>query len=177
MVISELSIKRPVLATVMNLLLVLLCVICFQRLSVREYPNIDAPVVTVRTVYLGASAAIMESQVSQPLEDQLSGIEGIKVIKSISREEVSLVTVEFHRERDADSAANDVRDRVARTRAQLPVGIREPVVQKIEADAGHHLAGVFQRKPDGARDHRLRRSLCHRQSESTARSRHRNHRW
>jgi multidrug efflux pump len=135
MVISELSIKRPVLATVMNLLVVLLGVICFQRLSVREYPNIDAPVVTVRTVYLGASAAIMESQVSQPLEDQLSGIEGIKVIKSISREEVSLVTVEFHRERDADSAANDVRDRVARTRAQLPVGIREPVVQKIEADA------------------------------------------
>ena len=135
MVISELSIKRPVLATVLSLVIVLLGLIAFQRLSVREYPNIDAPVVSVRTVYKGASAPVMESQVTQPLEDSLSGIEGVKSIKSISREEVSQITVEFVRERDADSAASDVRDRVSRVRARLPTDIDEPVVSKIEADA------------------------------------------
>ena len=135
MFISELSIKRPVLATVMSLVILLLGVIAFQRLSVREYPNIDAPVVSVRTVYKGASAPVMESQVTQPLEDSLSGIEGVKSIKSISREEVSQITVEFVRERDSDSAASDVRDRVSRVRGLLPKGIEEPVVSKIEADA------------------------------------------
>jgi multidrug efflux pump len=133
--ISELSIKRPVLATVMSLVIILLGVIAFQRLSVREYPNIDAPVVSVRTVYKGASAPVMESQVTQPLEDSLSGIEGVKSIKSISREEVSQITVEFVRERDSDSAASDVRDRVSRVRGLLPKSIDEPVVSKIEADA------------------------------------------
>ena len=135
MVLSDLSIKRPVLATVMSLTIILLGMMTYSRLSVREYPNIDAPTVSVRTVYLGASSAIIESQVTQQLEDQLSGIEGIRTIKSQSREEVSLITIEFLRTRDADSAANDVRDRVARARAFLPQGIREPVVQKIEADA------------------------------------------
>ncbi len=135
MYISELSIKRPVLATVMSLVIVLLGVIAFQRLSVREYPNIDAPVVSVRTVYKGASAPVMESQVTQPLEDSLSGIEGVKSIKSVSREEVSQITVEFVRERDSDAAASDVRDRVSRVRARLPTDIDEPVVSKIEADA------------------------------------------
>ena len=135
MVLSDLSIKRPVLATVMSLTIILLGLMAYSRLSVREYPNIDAPTVSVRTVYLGASSAIIESQVTQQLEDQLSGIEGIRTIKSQSREEVSLITIEFLRTRDADSAANDVRDRVARARAFLPQGIREPIVQKIEADA------------------------------------------
>ncbi|MGB8855209.1 MAG: efflux RND transporter permease subunit, partial [Burkholderiales bacterium] len=96
----------------MSLTIVLLGVIAFSRLSVREYPNIDNPVVSVRTVYKGASAQVVESQVTQPLEDSLSGIEGIKTIKSVNREEVSQITVEFVRERTADSAANDVRDRV-----------------------------------------------------------------
>jgi multidrug efflux pump len=134
-VLSELSIKRPVLATVMSLVILLLGLIAFQRLSVREYPNIDTPVVSVRTVYKGASAQVMESQVTQPLEDSLAGIEGVKSIKSISREEVSQITVEFVRERDSDSAASDVRDRVSRVRGLLPRGIDEPVVSKIEADA------------------------------------------
>jgi multidrug efflux pump len=135
MFLPELCIKRPVLATVMSLAIILIGVITFLRLPVREYPNIDAPVVSVRTVYPGASAEIMESQVTQPLEDSLAGIEGIRTIKSVSREEVSQITVEFLLERDVDSAANDVRDRVARVRGQLPDEAKDPVVAKIEADA------------------------------------------
>jgi multidrug efflux pump len=135
MFLPELSIRRPVLATVMSLVIVLLGVISFLRLSVREYPKIDTPVVSVRTVYTGASAQVIESQVTQPLEDSLSGIEGIRTIKSISREEVSQITIEFVVERDVDAAANDVRDRVARVRGQLPDEVDEPVVSKIEADA------------------------------------------
>ncbi|MCB1768869.1 MAG: efflux RND transporter permease subunit, partial [Candidatus Competibacteraceae bacterium] len=110
MFLPELCIKRPVLATVMSLAIILIGVITFLRLPVREYPNIDAPIVSVRTVYPGASAEIMESQVTQPLEDSLAGIEGVRTIKSVSREEVSQITVEFLLERDVDAAANDVRD-------------------------------------------------------------------
>ncbi|HEY7656164.1 MAG TPA: efflux RND transporter permease subunit [Burkholderiales bacterium] len=135
MFLPELSIRRPVLATVMSLVIVLLGVISFLRLSVREYPKIDTPVVSVRTVYTGASAQVIESQVTQPLEDSLSGIEGIRTIKSVSREEVSQIAVEFVPERDVDAAANDVRDRVARVRGLLPDEVDEPVVSKIEADA------------------------------------------
>jgi len=133
--LPELCIRRPVFATVMSLLIVLLGVIAFQRLSVREYPKIDTPVVSVRTVYKGASPQVIESQVTQPLEDALSGIEGVRTLKSVSREEVSQITVEFVIERDVDAAANDVRDRVARVRAQLPQAADDPVVSKIEADA------------------------------------------
>ncbi|HSC97219.1 MAG TPA: efflux RND transporter permease subunit [Burkholderiales bacterium] len=135
MFLPDLSIRRPVLATVMSLGIVLIGVISFLRLSVREYPKIDTPVVSVRTVYTGASAQVMESQVTQPLEDSLSGIEGIRTIKSVSREEVSQIAVEFVVERDVDAAANDVRDRVARVRGMLPDEVDEPVVSKIEADA------------------------------------------
>ncbi len=135
MFLPEFSIRRPVLATVMSLVIILLGVISFQRLSVREYPKIDTPVVSARTVYKGASAQVVESQITQPLEDSISGIEGIRTIKSVSREEVSTITVEFTLQRDSDAAANDVRDRVARVRGQLPEAADEPVVAKIEADA------------------------------------------
>jgi multidrug efflux pump len=135
MFLPELCIKRPVLATVMSLAIILIGVISFLRLPVREYPNIDAPIVSVRTVYPGASAEIIESQVTQPLEDSLAGIEGVRTIKSVSREEVSQITVEFLLERNVDSAANDVRDRVSRVRGQLPSEAKDPVVAKIEADA------------------------------------------
>lgn len=135
MVLSSLSISRPVLATVMSLMIVLLGMISFERLPVREYPNIDAPVMSVRTVFKGASASVIESQITQPLEDSLSGIEGIRTVKSVSREEVSQITVEFLRERDPEAAANDVRDRVARVRGQLPEAADDSVVAKIEADA------------------------------------------
>jgi multidrug efflux pump len=135
MQLPELCIKRPVFATVLSLMIVLLGVISFQRLTVREYPKIDTPVVSVRTVFKGASPQVIESQITQPLEDSLSGIEGVRSIKSVSREEVSTITVEFVLERNVDAASNDVRDRVARVRALLPEAADESVVSKIEADA------------------------------------------
>ncbi|MBT9569400.1 MAG: efflux RND transporter permease subunit [Thiobacillus sp.] len=135
MILSDISIRRPVLAMVMSLLIILIGLIAFDRLPVREYPNIDAPVVSVRTVYPGASAEVMESQITKPLEDSLSGIEGIRTIKSVSREEVSQITVEFIQSRDPEAAANDTRDRVARVRGVLPDEAQDPVVAKIEADA------------------------------------------
>jgi len=133
--ISDVSIRRPVFATVMSLILVLVGLVSYQRLTVREYPNIDPPVVTVKTTYKGASAEIIESQVAQVLEDSLSGIEGIDFITSINRAENCQITIRFKLERDADAAAADVRDRVGRVRDKLPDEINEPVVQKVEADA------------------------------------------
>ena len=135
MILSEISIKRPVLAMVMSLVIVLMGFLSYSRMAVREYPNIDPPVVSVRTVYKGATAQVIESAVTQPLEDSLSGIEGIKTIKSNSREEVSQITITFLTTREVDAAAADVRDRVSRIRKQLPATIDEPVVSKIEADA------------------------------------------
>lgn len=135
MTLSELSVRRPVLATVMSLAIVLIGIVSYQRLSVREYPKIDEPTVTVQTDYKGASAEVIESQVTQPLEDSLSGIEGIDVMSSISRSERSQITITFRLNRDVDEAANDVRDRVSRARAKLPDDIDEPVIAKVEADA------------------------------------------
>ena len=135
MVLSDISIRRPVLATVMSLLIVLLGVIAFDRLAVREYPKIDPPIVSVRTVLKGATAQVVESTITTPIEDALSGIEGIKTIKSQSREEVSQITVTFVTNRNVEAAANDVRDRVSRVKALLPDQADNPVVNKIEADA------------------------------------------
>jgi len=135
MILSEISVKRPVLATVMSLLIVLLGIISFDRLAVREYPKIDPPTVSVRTVYKGATSQVVESVITTPIEDALSGIEGIKTIKSQSREEVSQITVTFVTDRDVEAAANDVRDRVSRVAALLPDQADTPVVNKIEADA------------------------------------------
>lgn len=135
MVISEICIKRPVFATVLSLMVLLVGLMSYSRLTVREYPNIDEPVVTVDTTYTGASAEIVESQVTKPLEDSLAGIEGVDVLSSISRQERSQITVRFRVERDADSAAADVRDRVSRVRRRLPDDIDEPVIAKVEADA------------------------------------------
>jgi len=135
MVLSDLCIRRPVLATVLSLVVVLLGIVCYQRLSVREYPKIDEPVVTVETKYRGASAEIIESRVTKVLEDSLAGIEGVDVLTSISRAENSQITVRFRLERNPDAAASDVRDRVARVRGRLPEDIEEPVIAKVEADA------------------------------------------
>lgn len=135
MTLPQLCINRPVLATVMSLLIVLVGIVAFGRLSVREYPNIDEPVVTVTTEYPGASAEVIESQVTNVVEDSLAGIEGIEVLTSISRSERSQITVTFKVDRDPDGAANDVRDRVGRVRGKLPDDIEEPVIAKVEADA------------------------------------------
>jgi multidrug efflux pump len=133
--ISEICIQRPVLATVLSLVVMLLGLVSYDRLSVREYPKIDEPVVTVTTDYRGASADIIESQVTKPLEDSLAGIEGVEVITSISRAERSQISVRFKLEREPDSAAADVRDRVSRVRNRLPNEVDEPVIAKVEADA------------------------------------------
>ncbi|OPX56542.1 multidrug efflux pump [Oceanospirillum multiglobuliferum] len=135
MVLSEISIKRPVLATVMSLLLLLLGIITFDRLSVREYPNIDVPTVSVTTTYTGANASIIESQVTNVLEDSLSGIEGIDFMTSASSSGKSQITINFKLDRDADNAASDVRDRVGRVRGRMPADIDEPIVAKVEANA------------------------------------------
>ncbi|PKO88616.1 MAG: multidrug transporter AcrB [Betaproteobacteria bacterium HGW-Betaproteobacteria-10] len=135
MKISEICIKRPVFATVLSLVIMLLGIVSYGRLAVREYPKIDEPVVTVKTTYRGASADIIESQVTKPLEDSLAGIEGVEVITSISRAEDSQISVRFKLERPPDSAAADVRDRVSRVRNKLPTEVDEPVIAKIEADA------------------------------------------
>jgi len=133
--LSELCIRRPVLAVVLSLLLVLLGLISADRLSVREYPNIDPPIILVFTKYTGASAEVMESQVTRVLEESLAGIEGIEFIRSISRQELSQISVSFHLSRDQEAAANDVRDRVGRVRDRLPREIDEPLVQRLEADS------------------------------------------
>jgi len=135
MILSDIAIRRPVLASVVSLLIVLIGIVSYQRLPVREYPKIDEPVVTVETKYRGASAEVIESRVSKPLEDALAGIEGVDVLTSISRAESSQITVKFRLERNPDAAASDVRDRVARTRGKLPADIEEPVIAKVEADA------------------------------------------
>lgn len=135
MQLPELSIRRPVFATVMSLLIVLVGAVAFQGLSVREYPQIDEPTVSVSTTFGGASSEVVESQVTKVLEDSLSGIEGVDVITSSSRPERSQITVRFALSRDPDSAAADVRDKVSRVRQRLPQGIDEPVIAKVEADA------------------------------------------
>jgi multidrug efflux pump len=133
--LSETCIRRPVFATVLSLVIVLVGLVGYQRLPVREYPNIDPPVVTVQTSYLGASAEIIESQVTNVLEDSLAGIEGIDYMTSISREETSQITITFRLDRDPDAAAADVRDRVSRVRGRLPDDVEDSVIQKVEADA------------------------------------------
>lgn len=143
MTLFELFIRRPVLATVMSLILVLVGVVSFQRLTVREFPNIDEPIISVTTNYPGASAAIMESQVTQILEDSIAGIGGIDVLSSSSRSETSRITVRFRPEIDPDVAASDVRDRVSRVRGRLPDEIEEPIIAKVEADAQAIMFLVF----------------------------------
>jgi multidrug efflux pump len=135
LIISDIAIRRPVLATVANLIIVLLGIIAYDRLTIRELPNIDEPVVTVSTIYPGANAEIVESQVTNELEDSISGIEGVDYVSSINRAEQSQISVRFKQSRDPDGAANDVRDRVARARRFLPREVEDPVVAKVEADA------------------------------------------
>jgi multidrug efflux pump len=133
--LSEICIERPVFATVLSLLITLLGAIALSRIPNRELPDVDPPIVSVTTVYPGAAAEVVETSVTEPLEDQLMGIEGIKHLTSVSREQVSSITVEFELTRNVDLAAVDVRDRVARARADLPADVDEPLVAKQDADA------------------------------------------
>ena len=134
--ISELSLKRPVLATVFNLLLILFGVVGFSRLALRDYPAIDPPVVTVRTTYTGANADVVESQITEPLEKQINGIPGIRSINSSSALGSSRISVEFNLDVNLEDAASDVRDKVGQATRNLPQDIdAPPVVSKADANS------------------------------------------
>jgi multidrug efflux pump len=134
MLISEVSVRRPVFATVISLLLMIFGLVSLQRLAVREYPDIERPVVSISTNYTGASAAVIETKITQSIEDAIAGIEGILKIESDSADERSQIRIEFDVSRDVDEAANDVRDRVARVIGRLPPEADPP--QIVKADAG-----------------------------------------
>ncbi|MBE7637932.1 MMPL family transporter [Sneathiella sp. P13V-1] len=133
--LSEISIKRPVLAIVFSLVLVLFGLFSYQALSVREYPNVDKPNVSINTTYRGASADIIESQITQIVEDAVAGIAGVERINSTSREESSSVNVEFSLQRDIEAATNDVRARISRILSVLPDEADSPRISKTESDA------------------------------------------
>jgi multidrug efflux pump len=135
MILSRVSIQRPILATMMNLVVVLFGFIGLSRLPVRELPDIDPPIVSVSTLFPGANPQVVETEVTERLEEAINNIEGIKTLRSESREGVSNITVEFDLSRDIDVAAQDVRDRVSRVRGRLPIDVREPIIAKQEADA------------------------------------------
>ncbi len=135
MKLSETAIRRPVLASVMSIMIVLFGTIALFRLPVRQYPDVDPPIVSVTTIYPGANPRVVETEVTEPIEEQINGIEGIRTLVSQSREQVSTITVEFTLDRDVDVAAQDVRDRVLRARNELPDDIEEPIIAKQDADA------------------------------------------
>jgi len=133
--LSDVSVKRPVFATVIALLLIAFGALAFSSLEVREYPNISSPVISVSVQYPGASAVVVESRITQILESEVSGIEGVKSIDSKSIDGLSTISVEFSLDRDIDSAANDMRDRVGRVTWRLPDDVEKPVIFKQDADA------------------------------------------
>lgn len=135
MTLSDLSIKRPVLATVFAIIVVLFGVVGYFSLGVREYPSVDPPVVTVQTNYTGANADIIESQITEPLEEQVNSVDGIKTLSSISTDGRSTITVEFLPQIDLNDAANDVRDKVSQAIKNLPPDADPPVVNKADANA------------------------------------------
>jgi multidrug efflux pump len=133
--LSDVSVRRPVLATVINALLVVFGLFALANISVREYPDIDPPIVSVFTNYPGASAAVVETRITQVLEDRIAGIEGLRSLASSSADGRSIITVEFSLSRDVDAAANDVRDRVSRALGNLPEEADPPEISKADADA------------------------------------------
>jgi multidrug efflux pump len=134
--LSEISIKRPVLAIVMSITIIVFGLIGYNYLGVREYPSVDPPVVNVQTSYTGANADIIESQITEPLEESINGIAGIRTLTSSSRDGRSSITVEFDLSVNIEDAANDVRDRVSRSMAVLPKDVDPPVISKSDADSG-----------------------------------------
>ncbi len=135
MIISEVSVRRPVFALVISLLLVIVGLMAYDRLPVREYPDISAPIVSVDTTYRGATAAVVETKITQIIENQVAGLEGVEKITSSSAEERSRITIEFGLGREIESAANDVRDRVSRVQAQLPDEADPPQISKVDANS------------------------------------------
>lgn len=148
--ISELSLKRPILATVMNILIVLFGIVGYTFLSIREYPAIDPPIVNVRTAYAGANSDIIESQITEPLEKSINGIPGIRTITSSSSNGSSNITVEFNLDVDLEAAANDVRDKVSQALRNLPQDVdAPPVVSKADANSDFIVLMAVQSRTKG----------------------------
>ena len=116
MLLSDTSIKRPVFASVLALIIIVFGIVAFTRLALREYPDIDPPVVSISTSYPGASASVVETRITQIIEDRIAGVEGVRFINSRSSDGRSNISIEFRVDRDIESAANDVRDRVSSAR-------------------------------------------------------------
>ncbi len=142
--ISSVSINRPVLASVISILIVLFGAIGFGFLGVREYPSVDPPIITVTTNYVGANADIIESQVTEVLEESINGIAGIRTLTSVSSDGRSTITVEFELDVDLEAAANDVRDRVSRSLRNLPLDVDPPIVAKSDADSNPIVSMTIQ---------------------------------
>src|SRR5690606_28757872 len=134
MILSDVSIKRPVFASVLSILLIAFGLIAFERLTLREYPNIDPPIVSIRTTYPGAAANVVETRITKVLEDRIAGLEGIRYIESSSENGASNITVEFEVHIDIDAAANDIRDRISRALRNLLLEADPPQVQKVSSD-------------------------------------------
>ena len=128
--LSDISVKRPVVAIVLSLLLCVFGIVSFSKLAVREMPDVESPVVTIMTTYDGTSATVMESQVTTPIEDELSGISGIDNITSVTRNGMSRITVEFNMDWDLTEGVSDIRDAVARAQRRLPDDANDPIVSK-----------------------------------------------
>ncbi|MBE0668755.1 MAG: efflux RND transporter permease subunit, partial [Bacteroidales bacterium] len=135
MSLSSISIKRPVLATVMSLVILILGAIGFTYLGIRDYPSVDPPIVTVSTSFPGANSDVIETQITEPIESAINSVQGIRSISSSSSDGSSRITVEFNLEVDMETAVNDVRDKVSGAMRRLPQDVDPPVVQKADADA------------------------------------------
>lgn len=134
MLLSDTAVTRPVFASVIALILVILGVVAFDRLSLREYPDIDAPIVTIDTRYAGASASVVETRITQIIEDRIAGVEGIRFINSNSRDGRSSISIEFGVNQDIDVAANDIRDRISGVLDNLPEEADPPEVEKADSN-------------------------------------------
>jgi len=134
LILSDISVKRPVLAAVLSILLIAFGLVAFDRLPLREFPNIDPPIVSIETIYPGASADVVESRITRVIEDRIAGIEGMRFIESSSEDGRSNISVEFDVKRDVDAAANDIRDRVSGVLSSLPVEAEPPDIQKASSD-------------------------------------------
>ena len=135
MSLSSICIKRPVLATVMNIVIILVGCIGLVFLGVRDYPRVDPPIISVSTSFSGANADVIETQITEPLESAINGIPGIRSLTSTSRDGSSRITVEFELDVDLETAANDVRDKVSGAQRRLPEDVDPPTVSKADADA------------------------------------------
>lgn len=145
--LSSISIDRPVLAIVMSITIILFGLVGFNFLGVREYPSVDPPIITVSTSYAGANSDVIETQITEPLEESINGIEGIKTLSSVSREGRSTIRVEFGLDTDLEAAANDVRDKVSRAVRNLPPDADPPIVSKADADSSPIIAlRIFSKK-------------------------------